>query len=71
MIPLDPKANIIEVYVWILFYHVLALAWASEKDYIISKSLCHRSEHFIKLLSKVKKQSNTDRNGIEIHTIPM
>ena len=40
---LDPRANIIDVFIWMLFDDVLALALASEIDYVMSKCLCHNS----------------------------
>ena len=32
---LDPRANIIDVYIWMLFDDVLALASSSEKKYVM------------------------------------
>ena len=32
---LDPRANIIDVYIWMLFDDVLALASSSEKNYVM------------------------------------
>ena len=32
---LDPRANIIDVYIWMLFDDVLALASSSEKEYVM------------------------------------